>query len=90
MSQSFQNFIKLFLSIIACLEIFLTSLNGKMERERRVPLTATGTNPGSEYTLYLRSKSNFVNMSMTDKNLIFLQVTADLQYQISSRAAALK
>lgn len=30
-------------------EIFLTSLSVKMERERRAPHTATGTNLGSEY-----------------------------------------
>lgn len=53
-------------SICICLEIFLTCLSGKMERERRVPLTATGTNPGSEFTFYLCFQCNSVNVSMTE------------------------
>lgn len=70
--------------------MFLTSLSGKMERGRRVPLTATGTNPGSECTLYLRfyvcetCPQQFEGNTFSVHRTIKLK--ADLQYQISSHS----
>lgn len=63
-----------FPSIITCLEIFLTSQSVKMERERKVPPTATGTNLGSEY--FPHCVSAFVNTNTTRFNQISVTARA--------------